>query len=347
MGSSLLCTCVSLYGMLKYSWHSFKILKTSCNSTPVARESAKVSESFCVLDGENIVSDGEIENESEETRLIKFLEESKRRDKMKSVLHFWVVFAFITMYEYYIEIFVFWIPFYYTLKFAFLLWIMSPQTNGASTVFKNVLEPRLLRHQYFIDNILLQSLSRYLRNTVSRLEDLVIGSVINDFLTDEQLEELCMYYEEKLNRLVVERNRRNKEAEGESVKSRTLHIEKSIRADCSNSGSWVQFSNVFSWAWAREEEKNEGVSDGGSVEKKYVASSTSKLIEEAKPENSWISAGLKEVVTLAYATGNIILRNSSDTGHPDKLAVEQAEVTTSDVATSPGEKTEEQSIVRD
>ena len=77
-------------------------------------------------------------------------------------------------------------------------------------------------------------------------------------------------------------------------------------------------------------------------------------MDEDATQNVWLSAGLKEVVTLAYTTGNILLRKSSNTSANETpladsnvkktLAVEPPAVpTSSGASTSAGEKTEEES----
>jgi len=60
-------------------------------------------------------------------------------------LTYWVVFAFLTVFESIISA-VYWFPFYYTFKFAFLLWLSLPQTQGASIVFRSFIQPVFARY---------------------------------------------------------------------------------------------------------------------------------------------------------------------------------------------------------
>ncbi|RDW70132.1 protein YOP1 [Coleophoma crateriformis] len=55
-------------------------------------------------------------------------------------LTYWVVFAFLTVFESFVSA-VYWFPFYYTFKFVFLLWLSLPMTNGAQIVFRSFLVP--------------------------------------------------------------------------------------------------------------------------------------------------------------------------------------------------------------
>ncbi|ETI23018.1 protein yop1 [Cladophialophora carrionii CBS 160.54] len=55
-------------------------------------------------------------------------------------LTYWVVYAFLTVFESIINA-VYWFPFYYVFKFILILWMALPVTNGAQIVFRSVLHP--------------------------------------------------------------------------------------------------------------------------------------------------------------------------------------------------------------
>jgi receptor expression-enhancing protein 5/6 len=55
-------------------------------------------------------------------------------------LTYWVVYAFFTVIESAISA-PYWFPFYYIFKFALVLWMALPQTNGAQVVFNSLLQP--------------------------------------------------------------------------------------------------------------------------------------------------------------------------------------------------------------
>ncbi|KAL2001858.1 hypothetical protein VTN02DRAFT_1123 [Thermoascus thermophilus] len=59
-------------------------------------------------------------------------------------LTYWVVYAFLTVIESAINA-AYWFPFYYIFKFALVLWMSLPQTNGAQVVFSSFLQPLLSR----------------------------------------------------------------------------------------------------------------------------------------------------------------------------------------------------------
>ncbi|XP_022751371.1 HVA22-like protein k isoform X2 [Durio zibethinus] len=45
-------------------------------------------------------------------------------------------------------------PYYYHFKFAFLVWLQLPSTEGAKQIYKNHLRPFLLKHQAGVDQLM-------------------------------------------------------------------------------------------------------------------------------------------------------------------------------------------------
>ncbi|CAI6333478.1 unnamed protein product [Periconia digitata] len=60
-------------------------------------------------------------------------------------LTYWVVFAFLTVFESAVNA-VYWFPFYYTFKFVLVLWMALPQTGGAQIIFRSFLQPVFSRY---------------------------------------------------------------------------------------------------------------------------------------------------------------------------------------------------------
>merc|ERR1711964_250415 len=60
-------------------------------------------------------------------------------------LTYWVVFAFLTVFESLVSA-VYWFPFYYTFKFIFVLWLALPVTSGAQIVFRPFIQPVFARY---------------------------------------------------------------------------------------------------------------------------------------------------------------------------------------------------------
>ena len=52
---------------------------------------------------------------------------------------YWIVFALFCFVETIADIMIaFWFPFYYELKMAFVIWLLSPWTKGASILYRKV-----------------------------------------------------------------------------------------------------------------------------------------------------------------------------------------------------------------
>jgi len=77
--------------------------------------------------------------------------ETKRKDDDTQWLIYWVVYSFFSIIEIFIDTLLYWIPFYYVFKFAFLLWLMSPQTKGAVTIYHHFLKDFLKKNESKID----------------------------------------------------------------------------------------------------------------------------------------------------------------------------------------------------
>ncbi|KAH8739572.1 hypothetical protein FG386_001129 [Cryptosporidium ryanae] len=69
----------------------------------------------------------------------------------KQWLTYWVVYSIFSIVEVFIDIVLFWIPFYYLFKLCFLFWLFLPQTTGAVVLYTHVFRPILLRFQTEID----------------------------------------------------------------------------------------------------------------------------------------------------------------------------------------------------
>jgi len=66
--------------------------------------------------------------------------ESKVRGDDTQWLIYWVVYCFFSIIELFADMILYWIPFYYAFKLAFLLWCMLPQTRGATFLYEAFLK---------------------------------------------------------------------------------------------------------------------------------------------------------------------------------------------------------------
>lgn len=77
--------------------------------------------------------------------------EQKNKNDDTQWLVYWVIFAFFSIAETFIDYLLYWIPFYYAFKVAFLLWAMLPQTRGAKLLYDNFLRDFLKKNESRID----------------------------------------------------------------------------------------------------------------------------------------------------------------------------------------------------
>mmetsp|Transcript_14551 Transcript_14551/g.17706 ORF Transcript_14551/g.17706 Transcript_14551/m.17706 type:complete len:199 (+) Transcript_14551:150-746(+) len=77
--------------------------------------------------------------------------ESKVRGDDTQWLIYWVVYCFFSMIEVFTDTLLYWIPFYFAFKLAFLLWAMLPQTKGAKFLYDSFLKDFLKKNESKID----------------------------------------------------------------------------------------------------------------------------------------------------------------------------------------------------
>ncbi|CAJ0933593.1 unnamed protein product [Ranitomeya imitator] len=87
-------------------------------------------------------------------RSIKAIESEDKQDDT-IWLTYWVVYGVFSVVEFFSDIFLFWFPFYYLGKCAFLLWCMAPCTwNGSQTLYSRFIRPFFLRHHQTVDSVI-------------------------------------------------------------------------------------------------------------------------------------------------------------------------------------------------
>jgi len=76
--------------------------------------------------------------------------ESKNKDDDTQWLMYWVVFATFSVLEFFTDILMGWVPFYWLTKCVFLLWCMSPM-NGSAMIYNTLILPRFRANESQID----------------------------------------------------------------------------------------------------------------------------------------------------------------------------------------------------
>lgn len=67
---------------------------------------------------------------------------------------YWVVFALFITIETFTDIFISWLPMYYEIKVAFVLWLLSPYSRGSGFIYRKFIHPTLSNHEKEIDEFL-------------------------------------------------------------------------------------------------------------------------------------------------------------------------------------------------
>ncbi|XP_053556630.1 receptor expression-enhancing protein 6 isoform X1 [Bombina bombina] len=84
---------------------------------------------------------------------IKAIESADKKDDT-IWLTYWVVYGVFSVVEFFSDIFLFWFPFYYLGKCAFLLWCMAPFSwNGSQILYDRFIRPFFLKHHQTVDSV--------------------------------------------------------------------------------------------------------------------------------------------------------------------------------------------------
>ncbi|CAG5866427.1 unnamed protein product [Menidia menidia] len=70
---------------------------------------------------------------------------------------YWIIFALFMAVEVFTDLFLCWIPFYYELKIAFVVWLLSPYTKGSGVLYKKFVHPTLSSKEKDIDDYICQA----------------------------------------------------------------------------------------------------------------------------------------------------------------------------------------------
>merc|ERR1712022_71402 len=77
--------------------------------------------------------------------------ESQNANDDRLWLTYWVVYSCFCLFEGFLEYVLFWVPFYYPIKLAFLFWLFLPKTKGALVLYSKFLQPALKPYVTMID----------------------------------------------------------------------------------------------------------------------------------------------------------------------------------------------------
>ncbi|CAL8308250.1 unnamed protein product [Arctogadus glacialis] len=70
---------------------------------------------------------------------------------------YWIVFALFSTVETVTDLVLSWFPFYFELKIAFVIWLLSPYTKGSSVLYRKFVHPTLSNKEKEIDEYITQA----------------------------------------------------------------------------------------------------------------------------------------------------------------------------------------------
>ncbi|KAF7662489.1 hypothetical protein LDENG_00234430 [Lucifuga dentata] len=73
---------------------------------------------------------------------------------------YWIVFALFTTAETVTDLVLSWFPFYFEIKIAFVIWLLSPYTKGSSVLYRKFVHPTLSNKEKEIDEYIAQAKDR-------------------------------------------------------------------------------------------------------------------------------------------------------------------------------------------
>uniref|UniRef100_A0A8C1Y2V0 Receptor expression-enhancing protein n=1 Tax=Cyprinus carpio TaxID=7962 RepID=A0A8C1Y2V0_CYPCA len=73
---------------------------------------------------------------------------------------YWIVFALFSTAETITDMLLSWFPFYFELKIAFVIWLLSPYTKGSSVLYRKFVHPTLSNKEKEIDEYITQAKDR-------------------------------------------------------------------------------------------------------------------------------------------------------------------------------------------
>lgn len=97
--------------------------------------------------------------------------ESHDKDDDTKWLTYWVVYAYICVIDFFADIILSWVPFYWLVKCGFLLWCMAPtKENGSFKIYNGIILPWFLKRRETVEGTI-SDIKGGIKETFSKAQD--------------------------------------------------------------------------------------------------------------------------------------------------------------------------------
>ena len=104
--------------------------------------------------------------------------ESKETDDDTRFLTYWVVYSSFSILEIFADVLLFWVPFYYLLKCAFLLWCMHPNSRGTDFIYQKLIRPVFRKNTDKVEEFLKKA-GEEVEKYTEQVKDVAKDAVLN------------------------------------------------------------------------------------------------------------------------------------------------------------------------
>ena len=123
---------------------------------------------------------------------IKAIEDESNTKADRRWLIYWVVYSSMIIFEFFGDLILFWVPFYYTIKAGILIFCMHPDYEGSQFIYNRVIRPIFLTHEtkidQFVDDVHSKS-NKYVENLQKNIIG-EAGELADEIMNDEEVKKL-------------------------------------------------------------------------------------------------------------------------------------------------------------
>ena len=126
-----------------------------------------------------------------------------------NMLKYWVMYSLLTIFDLTIDPFISWLPFYDYAKLMVLLYMLTPQSNGATILFDSFASPFLKKQEQDFATKIWPKIRGNLLNTTDNIHSNVVQQCITQ-IDSKELERLSIDTEKTIEMLQMEKIRRRR-----------------------------------------------------------------------------------------------------------------------------------------